>query len=225
MGRISCEDGPSWAGMDHFTIKVSGAGGHTATPQLAVDPILAASHVVVALQALQSRELDPFLASTLVIGRIEGGRAANIIPGEVELEGTIRYLFDGSDDGHHQPRVRIRRIAEGVAAAFRAKAEVDFYCSQPPMANAPLMAEIGREAAKAAAGEGCLIRFLNLGGEDFSEFSARVPSVMAMIGAGSEASGAVHPHHSPKFNIDEEALPIGLEWLLRTAWSYLHRPA
>lgn len=224
LGKISCDDGATWAGMDHFTIKVKGRGGHTATPQTAIDPILVASHIVVGLQAIQSRELDPFLSGTLVFGRVSGGKAANIIPEEVELEGTIRYLFDGSDQGPHQPKERLRRIAEGLAKTYRAEAEVDFYCSQPPMDNNPLMAAIGRAAAAETVGEGNLARFLNLGGEDFSEFSARVPSVLAMIGAGSEKSGAIYPHHHPKFNIDEASLPIALEWLLRTAWSYLRRP-
>ena len=224
LGKISCDDGATWAGMDHFTIKVKGRGGHTATPQTAIDPILVASHIVVGLQAIQSRELDPFLSGTLVFGRVSGGKAANIIPEEVELEGTIRYLFDGSDQGPHQPKERLRRIAEGLAKTYRAEAEVDFYCSQPPMDNNPLMAAIGRAAAAETVGEGNLARFLNLGGEDFSEFSARVPSVLAMIGAGSEKSGAIYPHHHPKFNIDEASLPIALEWLLTPVWSYLRRP-
>ncbi|MDR2442983.1 MAG: amidohydrolase, partial [Deltaproteobacteria bacterium] len=193
LGRIAVDDGVTWAGMDHFTIKVKGRGGHTATPHTAVDPILVASHIVSALQILQSRELDPFLTSSLVFGRIEGGKAANIIPDEVELEGTIRYLFDGSDNGPHKPKKRLTEIAQGIAKTFRAEAIVDFYCSQPPMTNDPVMAALGRSAAIGALGPGALINFLNLGGEDFSEFSSRVPAVMAMIGAGSERAGG-YPH-------------------------------
>ncbi|MDR0622641.1 MAG: amidohydrolase [Deltaproteobacteria bacterium] len=223
LGKISVDDGVTWAGMDHFTIKVKGRGGHTATPHVAVDPILVASQIVVGLQALQSRELDPFLASSLVFGRVTGGRAANVIPDEVELEGTIRYLFDGSDEGPHKPKKRLVEIAKGLAASYRAQAEVDFYCSQPPMFNDPRMAALGREAATQTLGPGALIHFLNMGGEDFSEFSARVPSVMAMVGAGSEKTGG-YAHHHPKFDIDEGALPIALEWLLRTATNYLALP-
>lgn len=222
VGRIAVDPGACWAGMDHFTIKVKGRGGHTASPHTAVDPILVAAHIVTGLQVLQSRELDPFLASSLVFGRIAGGRAANIIPDEVELEGTIRYLFDGSDDGPYKPRVRLRELVSSLAAAYRAEAEVDFYCSQPSLENDPGMCELGREAAGETLGEqGGLVRFLNLGGEDFSEFSARVPSVFAMIGAGNEACGAVYPHHHPQFRIDEKSLSIGLEWLLRTSLKYL----
>ena len=222
VGRIAVDPGACWAGMDHFTIRVLGRGGHTSTPHTAVDPILVAAHIVTGLQVLQSRTLDPFLASSLVFGRITGGRAANIIPDEVELEGTIRYLFDGSDEGPHKPRVRLRELAESLAKAYRAEAEVDFYCSQPALENDPGMCALGREAAgETLGGEGGMIKFLNMGGEDFSEFSARVPSVFAMIGAGSEASGAVYPHHHPKFRIDEASLGIGLEWLLRTALKYL----
>ncbi|UQZ89842.1 amidohydrolase [Deltaproteobacteria bacterium Smac51] len=222
LGRIAVDPGACWAGMDHFTIKVRGKGGHTAAPHTAVDPILAAAHIVTGVQVLQSRELDPFLASSLVFGRISGGKAANIIPDEVELEGTIRYLFDGSDDGPYKPRVRLKKLVESLAAAYRAEAEINFYCSQPSLENDPAMCEIGREAAREVLGEnGSLVPFLNLGGEDFSEFSARVPSVFAMIGAGSEKSGAVYPHHHPKFRIDEDSLAIGLEWILRTALKFL----
>ena len=222
LGRIAVDPGACWAGMDHFLIKVRGKGGHTSTPQTAVDPILAAAHIVTGVQVMQSRELDPFLASSLVFGRISGGRAANIIPDEVELEGTIRYLFDGRDEGPYKPRVRLKELVESLAAAYRAEAEIDFYCSQPALENDPQMCELGREAAReTVGGEGGLINFLNMGGEDFSEFSARAPSVFAMIGAGSEASGAVYPHHHPKFRIDENSLSVGLEWLLRTALKYL----
>lgn len=222
LGRIAVDPGACWAGMDHFTIKVKGRGGHTSAPHTAVDPILVAANIVTGLQVLQSRELDPFLASSLVFGRITGGRAANIIPDEVELEGTIRYLFDGSDDGPHKPRVRLRELSESIARAYRAEAEVDFYCSQPALENDPYMCDLGREAARETLGsDGGLIKFLNMGGEDFSEFSARVPSVFAMIGAGNEACGATYPHHHPKFCIDERSLAVGLEWIIRTALKYL----
>lgn len=222
LGHIAVDPGPCWAGMAHFTIKVKGRGGHTSAPHTAVDPILVAAHIVVGLQVLQSRELDPFLASSLVFGRVGGGRAANIIPDEVELEGTIRYLFNGSDDGPHKPKVRLRELAESIAKAYRAVAEVDFYCSQPSLENDPVMCELGREAARETLGsDGGLIKFLNMGGEDFSEFSSRVPSVFAMIGAGNEACGAIYPHHHAKFSIDEQSLAVGLEWLLRTTLKYL----
>jgi amidohydrolase len=221
LGKIAADEGVSWAGMDHFTIKVKGQGGHTATPHTAVDPILVASHIVTGLQVLQSRELDPFLSSSLVFGRISGGKVANIIPGEVELEGTIRYLFDGSDEGPYKPKKRLVELVHLIAQAYRAQAEVDFYCSQPPLNNDPLMTSLGRAAALETLGPECLVKFLNMGGEDFSEFTYRVPSVMAMIGAGSEKAHAVYPHHNSKFNFDEEALAIGLEWLLRTTLAYL----
>ncbi|MDR1109421.1 MAG: amidohydrolase [Deltaproteobacteria bacterium] len=221
LGRISVAEGVSWAGMDHFRIRVTGVGGHTASPHLARDPILAAAHIVVGAQILQSRGLDPLLASSLVFGRVQGGQAANVIPESAELEGTLRYLFDGGGDGPGRPRARLRELAGDLARAYGTSAEVDFYCSQPPLSNDPAMAALGRQAAIETAGPGSLATFLNMGGEDFSEFSARVPSVMAMIGAGSPESGAVHPHHSPKFRLDERSLPLGLEWLVRLALAYL----
>ncbi len=222
LGQMAVDPGPCWAGMDHFIIKVKGKGGHTSTPHTAVDPILAAAQIINGVQVLQSRELDPFLASSLLFGRIEGGRAANIIPDQVELEGTLRYFFDGRDQGPYKPRVRLRELVKDIAAAYRAEAEIDYYCSQPALINDEGMTRLGRAAAAETLGnESGLVNFLNMGGEDFSEFSARVPAVFALVGAGSEESGAIYPHHHQKFRLDERALPIGLEWLLRTTVKYL----
>jgi amidohydrolase len=220
LGQIAIDKGVTWAGMDHFIIKVTGQGGHTASPHTAVDPILAAANIITGLQVLHSRELDPFLAFSLVFGRISGGKAANIIPNEVELEGTIRYLFDGSDQGPYKPKVRMKELVQDLAKVYRAEAKVDFYCSQPPLNNDPKMTELGRTAAIQTAGSNCLVNFLNMGGEDFSEFTYRVPSVMSMIGAGSQEAGAIYPHHNSKFNFDERALSIGLEWIVRTAIAF-----
>ncbi|MDR0355908.1 MAG: amidohydrolase [Deltaproteobacteria bacterium] len=224
LGKISVADGVSWAGMDHFKIKVVGVGGHTGSPHLAADPILAAAQIVCGAQLLQSRNIDPLLSSALVFGRIEGGKTANVIPPEVELEGTLRYLFDGRDDSPSRPRTKFKALVENIAVAYGTKAEVDYYCSQPPLTNDPKMASLARQAASETLGPESLTAFLNMGGEDFSEFSARVPSVMAMIGAGSVESGAIYPHHSPKFLLDERALPIALEWLCRLALAYFKNP-
>ena len=221
VGRIAANVGACWAGMDHFRITVRGVSGHTATPHTAVDAILAATHIVQGVQLMQSREQDPMLASTLVFGRITGGTAANIIADHVELEGTLRYLFDGSDDGPYRPRLRLRELASALAAAHRATAETEFYCSQPALINDAAMVALAREAAVETLGQDALTDYASLAGEDFSEFSARVPSVFAMIGCGNEALDARFPHHHSRFAIDEAALPIGLEWMLRTAFRYL----
>ena len=224
LGTMAVDSGTCWAGMDHFIITVRGRSGHTSTPHTAVDPILVAANIINGVQVMQSREQDPFLASSLVFGRIEGGRAANIIPDKVEIEGTIRYFFDGSDEGPYRPRVRLRELVESLAKAYRAEAEINYYCSQPALINDKEMTATGREAALETLGQsGGLVKFLNLGGEDFSEFSARVPAVFAMVGCGSEESGAIYPHHHSKFAIDEKSLPIALEWMLRTTLKYLSK--
>lgn len=224
MGSIALDEGACWAGMDHFLITVKGKGGHTSAPHTGVDPILAAAQIIQGVQVMQSREQDPFLASSLVFGRISGGTAANIIPDSVELEGTLRYLFDGSDEGPYKPRLRFRELVEGLAKAFRAEADVNFYCSQPALINDARLTALGKEAAVETLGEGAALRsLLNMGGEDFSEFASRVPAVFAMIGCGNEALGASYPHHHPKFRIDESALPVALEWLLRASLKYLSR--
>jgi amidohydrolase len=208
--------------MDHFRIKVIGRAGHTSTPHLTINPILVASQIALGLQAIFSSETDPFLTGTLSLGLIKGGSAANIIPETVEMEGTIRYLFDASESGPHRTKAIIKEITEGLAQSYRAKASADFYCSQPALYNHPEMAALGRIAAlETIESSNNLVSCQNLGGEDFSEFALRVPSAFAVIGCGG--SKACYPHHHPKFQIEEQSLSIGLEWLLRTSLLFFNK--
>jgi amidohydrolase len=223
VGQMAISPGPVMAGMDHFEVVLTGKGGHTATPQYSVDPIVAAANLIQTIQNISTREINPLTPTIIMFGRIEGGTAANIIPDSVKLEGTMRYLYDGSAGTEEDPQARFRRIVDGVCAAHRTTAEVKFLFGHPTLINDPIMAELARTvAAEILDDPGKISAFVSMAGEDFSEFASRVPSVFCFVGAGNPEKGIVYPHHHPKFDIDEDALPAGVELLVRGALAYLN---
>jgi amidohydrolase len=219
VGVVGISEGPVMAGMEHFELVVKGRGGHTATPQGAVDPILAAAAVVQGVQVVQTREIDALKEPTVIMfGRIEGGTASNVIPDAVRLSGTLRYLFEGPADSPDSPKSRFERVVSAICAAHRAAYELTFLYGHPTLVNHPGMAGMMQEVA---AGEMdapvALTRLVTLAGEDFSEFAARVPGVFFFLGGGHPDRKNPYPHHHPRFDIDESALPVGLEMHVRGA--------
>ena len=217
-GKISLVDGPFMASVDEFVIHVTGTGGHGAMPHETRDPVLAAAHVVTALQQIAARNVNPLEAAVVTIGAIHGGEAFNIVPSEVVLKGTARS-FDNAVwealPGH------IERVAEHTAAAFDCAAEVEFRRLMRPTVNDADMAELVREVAREVVGPENILEERTMGGEDFAEVLARVPGCYFFVGARNEAAGIVHPHHSPHFDVDEAALPIGARMLAGIAHRYL----
>ncbi len=219
---VGVVDGPQMAGSQEFRISVTGRGGHGGLPHDTVDAVLLASHIVVALQTVVSRNVAPLDNAVVSVGAIRAGSAPNIIAETAYLEGTMRAFRTEVMD---LVRERIRTIAQGVAGALGGSAEVEFVpLLFPPTANDPRLARIVREAATEVVGADHVrsdpgIR--TMAAEDFAEFSTRVPGCYFFLGARDEASGAVHPHHSPFFEISEEALPLGVEILERAAIAYL----
>lgn len=223
-GQVGLTPGPVMAGMAHFDIVVQGRGGHTATPQSAVDPVLAAASVIQAVQAIQTREIDVLKEPTLIMfGKIEGGTASNVIPDTVTLSGTMRYLFEGPPDGPDNPKRRLERIVSGVCGAHRCGHELSFLYGHPTLVNHAGMTELVGAAAAAMPAPPERVRFVTLAGEDFSEFAARAPSAFCFLGAGKPGGGESFPHHHPRFDIDEAALPVGVEMHVRTALHFFEQ--
>ena len=204
--------GVSAPGADYFTVTVRGKGCHGSMPNLGVDPITAAAHIVIGLQELLSRELALNERAVLTLGKISGGNAANVIPETAELSGTLRTYDEATRE---RLKKRIGEISAGIAGAFRAKAETEFSNGCPSLfnnealsANAvryvkELLGERGGEA-KANGGE-----IKSAGSEDFANISREVPSVMIALGAGSIEEGYEYPQHHPKACFNESALPVG----------------
>jgi len=215
LGRIAATGGPIMGSVDKFTILIHGKGGHAAMPHEAVDPVLAASHVVAALQSMVSRSTDPFDQLVVSVTQIKAGDAFNVIPETAELAGTVRSM--GGRPYEEAPR-RLTAIATGVAAALGCTASVDYVRQTPATLNDDVMARLAARVAAELVGEtSVLTSARTLGGEDFSFFLQRVPGCFAWVGSQNPAKGFDAPHHSPRFDIDEDAMPTAVELLDRLA--------
>lgn len=221
VGHIWVRDGTAMVGVTGFTITVFGTGGHGAHPELSVDPIVIGSAIVETLMTLMSREKSPVTPQVVTIGSFRSGTAANVIPDTAVLHGTIRFVTPAQGEA---VRARLREMAESVAASMRGRAEVEFGGSAPPLINDPEITAIVREAAIEGFGaDRVSVGNLMSVSEDFGEFLDPVPGCYFFIGSRNEAKGLVYGHHHPKFDIDEDAMAIGIETMSRAAVKYLQR--
>jgi len=219
VGQVAVGAGARSASSDAFCIRVRGQGGHGAMPNLSVDPILAASEIVVALQSLVSREISPFNPAVITIGSFHAGTAPNIIPDEVVLEGTFRAY--SSEDRAHLT-ARIPELAQQVAAGLRSSASFEHLHGCPPcVSDAEMAALVQRVAAEAVGAENVVEGHKTTGSDDMAYFLNAVPGCYFSLGAGDKEKGYGGPHHSARFKIDEECLPIGVEVMTRAALAYL----
>ena len=219
-GQIGVRSGPGSAGSDRFRITIQGKGGHAARPQSAIDPVVLASQIVLALQTLVSRETDPMEAAVVSTTAIQAGDAFNVIPDTAELRGTVRTL---SQDVREHMAKRLPEVVEGVAKALGAEAKVDYILGYPSLQNDEEMANITREAAIEAVGEENVIEGeLGMGGEDFSYFSLERPSCFFRCGTRNEERGIVWGHHHPRFDTEEEGFVNGMATMANAAMKYLN---
>jgi amidohydrolase len=217
-GTIALMEGPVMAAVDQFEIAIVGRGGHAAAPHQAVDPVVAAAQVITALQSVVSRSRDPLEAGVVSVTEVRAGDAYNVIPERVRLRGTARS-FGGRF--HADLPALVERAARGAAQAHGALVEIEYRRLSRPVVNDPAMTALMRTAAEEVVGkEGVMSGVRTMGGEDFSCFLEAVPGCFALVGA-APAGRAAAPHHSPHFDIDEDALAIGAELLSRTALRYL----
>ena len=212
-GTIGITPGPVNAAADEIHLTIRGKGGHGAYPHKAVDVIPCAAATILALQNVAARETDPLASIVVTIGTIEGGYRNNVIADRVFLTGTVRT---------HDPAIResveakLRRIVDGVAAAYGARAQLDVVYGYPPVVNdEELTASF--EAYARASGFAIERPAPTMGGEDFAYFAQRVPGVMVRLGIYNESAGSIHSGHSPQFRLDEGAIPTGIATLVAFA--------
>lgn len=217
VGTVSMSPGPVMAATDTFRVVVRGSGGHAAKPQLTVDPVVAASQFVTALQTLVSREVDPLAQAVFSVTSIHGGTAYNIIPEQVELKGTMRS-FDAPLRKHL--RERFHEVAEGVGRASGATLDVAWTEGTPAVVNDEQVTARVREIAVEQLGA-ARVRSATptMGGDDMALWLQRAPGCYFFVGSGNEQAGITAPHHHPAFDIDEGALPIATSLLAAAAWS------
>jgi amidohydrolase len=213
-GTIGITPGPVNASADELHLTIRGRGGHGAYPHNAVDAIPAAAAVVTALQNIAARETDPLGAVVVTIGTIRGGYRNNVIADSVEMTGTLR-AFDPSVRDALQSRVE--RIANGVAGAYNATAEVNVVRGYPPVVNDSGLAEEFTNYVREKTQINVERPMPTMGGEDFAYFAQRVRGLQIRLGVRNESIGAVHSGHSPQFLIDEAALPVGVQTLVAFA--------
>jgi amidohydrolase len=215
VGAVVATAGPLAASTDEFVIELVGAGGHAARPHETRDPIVAAAHVITALQSIVSRRLAPGEPAVVTVGTVQAGTAANVIPAVARLSGTLRAV---------RPATRtalvdaVTTIAEQTAHAHRVEARVTIRAGTPPIVNPERPVTWARDAVSALLGPEALSQLPepNLGGEDFAFYLDRVPGCFLRIGA-QPADATPVPAHTSRFLPDERAIPVGAAVLAETA--------
>jgi len=219
-GRIAVVDGPVMASSYYFKLTIKGKGGHGGAPHTSIDPIICAANLIQAVQSIQTREVDALKPTVITFGKIHCGTFNIIIPEKIELEGSIRCLHEDDEE----VRRRFEEITKNICAAFRTKYELEFKCGNRLLSNDYEMAEFVKSIAERVVNPeniiGSEIRMMV--GEDFAEFALKAPSAFYFVGTGNQEKGTDYPHHNPRFNIDEDALRIGVEMHVRTALEYFN---
>jgi amidohydrolase len=223
IGSYGLVPGPMMAASEIFNVKISGKGGHGAQPHATRDPILAAAHVITALQSIVSRNVDPLDTAVVSVCQVEAGTANNIIPQEALLTGTLRAF---------KPEVmvivkeRFRTIITEIANTMGCQTEIELITVTEPVINdealVALMTEITLEIHPDAT---IVTNMQTMGGEDFSLMMKKAPGCFMMVGSANPERGLNYGHHHPKFDVDETCLPYAVAIMAQGAMRVLeHRP-
>jgi len=220
VGKFAIRPGPAMASNNPLYITVRGKGAHGAYPHRGVDPVLTAAYILTALQSVVSRTVDPIDAAVVSVGHIAAGAATNIIPPVCEMSGTLRFLTP--EVGQHL-RDRVRQIAEHTARAHGAVAEVRFREGYPPTINDPGLCRLIEQTAQDLYGPDAIDMNEppSMGVEDFAFYGQRVPGAMYRLGIRPADRDSYPALHNPKFDFNDEALPIGIRMLCELAQRYL----
>ena len=222
LGSIGVNSGPMMAAVDEFDIIVKGKGGHAAIPQLAIDPVVIASQIVLAVQTIVSRSTDPVDKALISITKISGGTAYNVIDDSVKMGGTIR-TFKPETRAFYEKK--LNEISSGIAKANGADADVEFHLTNkyPPTINSKKESEFAASVAKKIFGESNVNTNIepSMGGEDFSYLLEKKPGSYLYIGQGDENHKA---HlHTTKYDFNDNLLPIGVNFWVELVKEYFSK--
>jgi amidohydrolase len=207
VGKVGFREGMYMASADEIYVTVKGKGGHAAMPEMSVDPVLIASHIIVALQQIISRNCSPKIPSVLSFGKVIAEGATNVIPNEVKLEGTFRAMNEEWRADAHQ---KMKKLAESIAEGMGGSCEFNIIKGYPYLENEPELTRRARQSAEDYLGaENVVDLDLWMGAEDFSFYSHHTDACFYRLGTRNEERGIVSPVHTPTFDIDESALEIG----------------
>jgi amidohydrolase len=219
-GTLGYKTGPFMAAGDFFDVKILGKGGHGGLPHLAVDPIAIAANAISSLQTIVSREVDPLESAVLSICKMEAGRGAyNIIPDSATFGGTIRS---------HSPELReylsrrVKEILEGVTSGMRGSYEFNLMRKFPAVINEEKMTELVVKVAQDLLGKDKVSQMKPLmGSEDFSYYLQKIPGTFVFLGVENKEKGIIYPQHHPRYDIDEDILPVGAALHVAVALEFL----
>ncbi len=217
---ISVNEGPRFAGTDEFFIRVNGVNAHGGTPQLGRDTVVAASAIVMGLQTIVSRRIDPLDSVVITVGKIEGGSNYNIVSGETVMNGTVRTF---SKEMQEQIPELMREVAENAAKAYGCTAEVIYEKKTGPVIHTDKeMITLAEQAAQKLYGKEILKSIRPTGvGDDFAYYMEEVPGIYAIIGAANPELGPIYPHHHSKVVFDESSMARGTAMFVQMAVDYL----
>lgn len=215
VGKIGVRDGPFFASSDRFRLVLKGRGGHGAMPHTAVDPIVAASQLIGLLQTIASREIAPKDSVVLTVGALHAGTTFNVIPDRAEMLGTVRVFDDGVRRSIPQ---RMERLIAGLAAALRLEYEFEYMWGYPPTVNDAAMNQIVRDVAAREIGSENVVypHDVALWSEDMAYMMEQRPGAYFVVGVRGENVGG-EPQHSPRYDIDEDALGVGFRMMTALA--------
>ena len=219
VGTIGINAGPSSGGVDSWYGLISGKGGHGAYPDKTIDPFYLLAHVILALNGIVSRRLNPFEPAVVSIGSINGGFTENVIPESVRITGTLRFT---NEKVHHKIHEEMKRAFE-IAKTLGGDYELRYEIGGPPMINDAGVSEVIEKTGRDMLGAENVSEIeKTLGAEDFGEFLKHAPGAMFTLGTQKQGHENYLLHH-PKFDLDERALPIGTAMLVETTKRFLEQ--
>lgn len=219
LGKLGVADGPVMAGSSTFTIKITGKGGHAASPHESIDPIVCGAHVITALQSIVSRNLRPLDSAVISVTRMDAGTAFNIIPQFAELRGTVRTFKLEVRDLVER---RMHEVSQGIASAMGCTAELSMTHNVLPVANHPEVSERLRTIFRDYMGDGALdVNERTMGSEDVGLFMTDIPGMYFFLGAQVPDQDSYYGHHHPRFDFDENALPLGVALMSAAVAEYV----
>lgn len=218
-GKIGSRNGPMMAASDPFEIIVSGSGGHASLPHKCIDPILIASQIVVSLQSIISRNIDPFEAAVVTIGQIHAGTRYNTIPHEAKINGTLRSF---NEETRSLIKAHLEAIVKSISVAYGGSGQVRFDNGYPALINAPQLVALTESATGKIFGSQDFVRIQRpaSGGEDFAYFALERPAAYLWLGYNDQ-NKSISPPHSPFYTFDESILKNGIMVLCQSVDDFL----
>jgi amidohydrolase len=218
-GTIAYRSGPTHAGEENVKIMVHGRQTHAAMPWLGIDAVNLAAQMILALESIPARQVDPVLPNVISIAMVHGGVRSNILPDDVTLEGTVRYLDPARKDDLLQ---RIRRTVDSIAATAGGTADVTFTSYAPSNTNDPALTRAMEPTLRRVAGARLVDWPPVMVSEDFAFYSRKIPGMYFFLGINREGVTNAEPNHSPRFVVNEDALQTGVRAMAGLAVDYLN---